>query len=354
MTEHPRKPVGFAIETDEDQQASIKPSSGRTRASIEFAPDIVQPPAVVPPMATLPPSRKFRWGAILISAVGALIVMWAGLGISQLIEDLFARSTALGWIASGLAGLAGLAALAIAAREIWGLMRLEKIERLQADAAHALNFDDTESAKRAISSIRSLYSGRADTALGLKALAELDMNVIDPADRIRLADRELLKPLDLETHRIIARSARRVTMLTTLTPAAALDILFVAAQNLRMLREIATLYGGRPSTLSTLRLARMVIGHLAVTGSLALSDSLIQHMIGKGLVGRLSARFGEGTVNGIMTSRIGLAAADVCRPIPQSAETKETLAGLARELLTFRAETARDSAETPAEPKPSP
>ena len=62
-------------------------------------------------------------------------------------------------------------------------------------------------------------------------------------------------------------------MLTTLTPTAVLDILFVAAQNLRMLREIATLYGGRPSTLSTLRLARMVISHLAVTGSLALSDS---------------------------------------------------------------------------------
>lgn len=165
---------------------------------------------------------------------------------------------------------------------------------------------------------------------------------------------EKIQPLDLETHRIIARSARRVTMLTTLTPTAMLDILFVAAQNLRMLREIATLYGGRPSTLSTLRLARMVISHLAVTGTLALSDSLIQHMIGKGLVGRLSARFGEGTVNGIMTSRIGLAAADVCRPIPQSAETKETLAGLARELITFRTETAREAAELPGEPKPSP
>jgi putative membrane protein len=234
------------------------------------------------------------------------------------------------------------------------LARLEKIERLQSDAAHALNFDDPESARRAISAIRSLYAGRADTALGLKTLAELDTQVIDPADRVRLAERELLKPLDLETHRIIARSARRVTMLTTLTPTAVLDILFVAAQNLRMLREIATLYGGRPSTLSTLRLARMVIGHLAVTGSLALSDSLIQHMIGKGLVGRLSARFGEGTVNGIMTSRIGLAAADVCRPIPQIAETKETLAGLARELITFRAEAAREAAETVEVSKPGP
>ena len=99
-----------------------------------------------------------------------------------------------------------------------------------------------------------------------------------------------------------------------------------------MLREIATLYGGRPSTLATFRLARMVIGHLAVTGGLALSDSVIQHVVGKGLIGRLSARFGEGAVNGILTARIGLAALDVCRPIPQEAEAKETLTSLVREL----------------------
>jgi len=74
MTEHPRKPIGFALETDDEQQASIKASSGRARASIEFAPDIIQPPAVIPPMATLPPARKFRWGTILFSAIGALIV----------------------------------------------------------------------------------------------------------------------------------------------------------------------------------------------------------------------------------------------------------------------------------------
>ena len=120
-----------------------------------------------------------------------------------------------------------------------------------------------------------------------------------------------------------------------MTPAAALDILFVAAQNLAMLRELAELYGGRPSTLSTLKLARMVVSHLAVTGGLALSDNLIQHVVGKGVLGRLSARFGEGAVNGIMTSRIGLAARDVCRPIPQADSKKETLGSLLRELVKF-------------------
>ncbi len=158
---------------------------------------------------------------------------------------------------------------------------------------------------------------------------------MDPKDRIRLLDRLVIRPLDEEFHRIIARRARRVTLLTTVTPAAALDIVFVAAQNLRMLRELAELYGGRPSTLSTLKLARMVVAHLAVTGGLALSDNLIQHLVGKGLLGRLSARFGEGAVNGILTSRIGLAARDICRPVPEAESTKETLGSLLRELVTL-------------------
>ena len=144
-----------------------------------------------------------------------------------------------------------------------------------------------------------------------------------------------MTPLDTEAQRIIARRARRVTLLTTVTPAAALDIIFVAAQNARMLRELATLYGGRPSTLATLKLARMVVVHLAITGGLALSDNLIQHLVGKGLLGRLSARFGEGAVNGILTCRIGLAARDVCRPIPAQGNSGDRLAKLLREVIGF-------------------
>ena len=126
--------------------------------------------------------------------------------------------------------------------------------------------------------------------------------------------------------------------LPTVTPTAALDILFVAALNLRMMRDLATLYGGRPSGLATVRLVRMVLGHLAVTGGLALSDNLLQHVVGKGLLGRLSARFGEGAVNGILTARVGLAARDVCRPVPQETTAKETLGSLMRELVTLAEE----------------
>jgi putative membrane protein len=331
-----RKPAAFRIAPDDERRTRTKRGT-IAAARIHFEPEETPGDLVVPP-APLPAPRTLRWGAILITALAGLASIWAGVAVTRLVEDLFARSQILGWIGAGLAGLAALAALAIVVREIWGLVRLGRIEHIQADAARALNHDDAEAARRTLASLGSLYAARADAAWGLKALAEHSSAVMDPKDRIRLADRDLISAFDEEVHRIIARAARRVTLLTAITPAAALDILFVAAQNLRMLREIATLYGGRPSTLSTLKLARMVVSHLAVAGGLALSDSLIQHVVGKGIVGRLSARFGEGAVNGILTARIGLAARDVCRPIPQEPEAKETLTALIREIASLDGE----------------
>jgi putative membrane protein len=334
MNEGHRQPTAFVIGETKPKHAAPR-RKPRAITGIEFAPE--EPLGEVTVLAPAPPriSGAWHWGTLLLGSLVSLFALWAGLAITQLIEDLFARSPSFGWIALGAAGVAGFSALAIIAREIWSLARLNRIAHIQADAAHAINSDDAAAAGRAIAALTAIHRHRLDAQRGLQSFRQHDVAIMDPRDRIKLADRYLVAPRDEDAHRIIARTARRVTLLTTVTPMAALDMLFVAAQNLRMLRELATLYGGRPSALSTLRLARMVLGHLAVTGGLALSDNLLQHVIGKGLLGRLSARFGEGAVNGIMTARIGIAARDVCRPIPQETAAKETLGSLMRELVSF-------------------
>jgi putative membrane protein len=332
MSDGYRKPTAFVL----DDEEKVKPAKTKARKpAIEFETDAPVGELVTVPAIPQPKTTRFRWGFVLVSALFGLLSLWAGMAITTLVEDFFTRSPTLGWLALGVAALAGLAAVAIIVREAWGLMRLKRIEHIQSTSAHAINLDDKKASEETITSLGDIYAGRHDTAWGLAAFREHNADIIDPRDRVMLFDRLVMRPLDEEAHRIIARRARRVTLLTTVTPAAALDILFVAAQNLRMLRELAELYGGRPSTLSTLKLARMVISHLAVTGGLALSDNLIQHVVGRGLLGRLSTRFGEGAVNGIMTSRIGLAASDVCRPIPQADSTKETLGSLLKELIKF-------------------
>jgi putative membrane protein len=83
-----------------------------------------------------------------------------------------------------------------------------------------------------------------------------------------------------------------------------------------MIRRIAAIYGGRSGTLGSLRLMRGVFTHLAATGALAVGDDMIHSVAGGGILSRISRRFGEGVVNGALTARVGVAAMDVCRPLP--------------------------------------
>lgn len=309
MTERQRKPAVFEVDD--------------AKLTVEVPPE-VPPPApfeedteeqTAAAGATLPP-RGWRWGAILLSALGALVSLAVGLAVTKLIEDLFARYEWLGWTGLAVVGLAALAFLAVCARELIAMRRMGRIGSIRTMAERGLRHDDAADSAQALSELRALYAGRHDVAWGLSRLAEHDREVMDAPDRLRLAERELMAGLDREARRILAESARRVSVITAVNPAAVLDVAFVAAQILRMLRRLAMLYGGRPGTLGTLRLGRMVLTHLAVTGGLAVGDTFVQHILGKGLAGRLSAKLGEGAVNGIMTARIGIAALDLCRPLP--------------------------------------
>jgi putative membrane protein len=108
-----------------------------------------------------------------------------------------------------------------------------------------------------------------------------------------LAERELLLPLDRLSRQVIGLSGRRVLVVTSLSPAAILTVSFVAFQNFRMLRCLATVYGGRPSFLAILRLLRLIVGHLAVTGGIAFTEDLLHQFLGQGLTARLSRRLRE-------------------------------------------------------------
>ncbi|MDP4594907.1 MAG: DUF697 domain-containing protein, partial [Beijerinckiaceae bacterium] len=87
------------------------------------------------------------------------------------------------------------------------------------------------------------------------------------------------------------------------------------AQIVRLIRQISDIYGGRPGFFGFLKLLKSVTAHLAVTGGMAVGDSLVQQILGHGLAARLSARLGEGVLNGLLTTRVGLSAMAVCRPM---------------------------------------
>jgi putative membrane protein len=311
----PRRPAAFALDELNLLSAEEKPAVRSRTPSLVGDPDPFAEAAEAATVAAAPP-RRWRWLRLLASAVGGLLLLALGLAVDSLIRELFARTDWLGWLAVALTALAVLALVALAAREILGLVRLRAIEHIRARATAAADADDRDEARAAARELIALYSTRPETAKSRAALTAHIGEIIDGRDLIGLAETELLVPFDEAARTMVLSSAKRVALLTAVSPRALVDLLFVAAEILRLIRRLGTLYGGRPGFLGFIRLARAAFTHLAVTGGMAAGDSIIQQFLGHGIAARLSARLGEGVVNGLLTARVGIAAIDVCRPLP--------------------------------------
>ena len=216
------------------------------------------------------------------------------------------------------------------------MARLAAIEKLHQRAIEVLRSDDRAESRAIVNDLLKLAHQNPQLARARAALVSHADDIIDGADMIRLAERELMASLDEEARRIVSQAAQRVSVVTAVSPRALIDVLFVFVAAMRLIRQLARLYGGRPGTLGMFRLLRHVIGHLAITGGMAVGDSLVQQMLGHGIAAKLSQRLGEGVLNGLLTARLGLAAIDVTRPLPFTALPRPTLGDLAKDLLRKR------------------
>jgi putative membrane protein len=255
-------------------------------------------------------------GGLFLSSVAALAGLAIAVSFASFVSTALARDDWIGWTATSLLAVAVATGLVILGRELIGLLRLRRLTRLKRNAETALRTRDTALERKTVAGLTASLRGRRDLTWGLARLREHAGDVRDPGDLLRLADREVMAPLDAAARRLVLKSAKRVSVVTAMSPMVWVAMLYVMVENLRLLRALATLYGGRPGGLGALRIARMVITHIVATGGLAMTDDLLGQFLGQDLLRRLSRRLGEGVFNGALTARVGVAAIEVTRPIP--------------------------------------
>jgi len=336
MSEHwqHRPPAAFELDDDKVIIGPTNDAGGRAESATEGLPQAwLSSPAI--PNEKLSRSERLglRWGRIFWCALSGLILLALCLAVTDLVESLFARSLALGWFGLALAVLASVSLVVVAVREAISLFRLATAENLHRRAAHTI-LSDNRTEGRALA--RDLIAHTRSMPRLARARATLNSHLgdlIDGADMVRLTERELMAPLDQEARRLVGAAAKRVSVVTTVSSRAAADVFFVLASTLVLVRRLSFLYGVRPGTLGLVRLMRLVVSHLAMTGGLAATDGLIQQLLGQGIAARLSARLGEGMLNGLLTARLGLAAIEVIRPMPFAGASPPTLRDLMSDAL---------------------
>ncbi|ALJ37331.1 TIGR01620 family protein [Azospirillum brasilense] len=284
-----------------------------------------------------PRNRLGRW---LAGSVAALVLIALGFDTWDLFNRAFATSAALGVLVAAAVTVAGGAALGMLLRELRALRRLRKIEELRGEAGRLSTEIVTKAgepghAERFAGSLTRLYDGRADLAPSLERVRDHVTDAHDDAEILRLLDREVMGPLDRRAYQTVLRASRDTAVATALSPAAVVDLAVVLWRNLKLVREIAALYGARPGYVGSMRLLRRMLANLAVAGVAESAHHVAVEALGGSIAAAISTRMGQGVINGLLTARVGLTAMHLCRPIAFGPDNRPSMGQIRKELLSL-------------------
>ena len=325
MSKKPNGPVLIELdqETTDVTPANAPPVPDDPQATGQTMQTLAQ-------IATRKTSRLGRWFWVLLLTLAGFAISVAAW---DFVAGLVMRNPYLGYAALGLTGLFVTVVLLLAVREGLGFARLKRLDRLQKAAVTALSADDLEATRAVTRGLLALYAARPDTEWGRANFSERSGEQFDADGLLALAETEIIAPLDAQAILQIEAASRQVATVTAIVPLAFADVIVALSANLRMIRRIAEVYGGRSGTIGNWRLTRSVLAHLVATGAVAVGDDLIGTLAGGGVMAKISRRFGEGVINGALTARVGVAAIEVCRPLPFSAVKRPSVTGLVKRAL---------------------
>ena len=334
----------------------MRPPEPRDRGEAPFVIDseALPPPVVVSPADAPPPpeddapsgeamlrmarmatrSRRSGWGKWFWGVLTSLVSLVVSIAAYDYVTNLLARNQTLGRIVLGLIVALAVIVLIQIVREIWAFRKLGRIDAFRADAEAALRVADRAGAVDLSRRLQRFYAGRPEMKWTRDELERKREDVLDADAVLALTERALFAPLDAEARTEIEAASRTVAAATAIIPLAMMDVLAALSANIRMIRRIAEIYGAHSGFFGSWRLLGTVATHLVATGAVAAGDDLVHTALGGTVLARLSRRFGEGVVNGALTARVGIAAMEVCRPLPFATLPRPRVSNLIGRSLT--------------------
>lgn len=211
-------------------------------------------------------------------------------------------------------------------RLLWRYLRdqenLGALEDIQKQALRLSSGHDFGNAKLFVHDLKAFYSDKPQMVYLQRALEHLpdysnDREVVVHVDNV------FLRPLDKEALRRVSNYCLQTGVAVAASPWAALDMMLSLWRSVKMIDDVAQVYGMRPSSVNRYKLLKLVIHQLAFVGATEIViDQATEELGSSTLAGIASARLGQGLGAGVYTARIGIAAMKASRPVAFSKENQ--------------------------------
>ena len=288
-------------------------------------------PTIIPePSLAPPPVRRFPAPfGVAMAGLGILVAGVVGIDLAQFVSGAFAHGTGVGALAAVAVAAGAGGALYWLAAELRGLLRLRSAERMRRLIPSALAGE----LKQEIDAATAILAH--DRLLG-GAVASY-RSALQPhhtgQDALELFSRFVLAPADQLAQTVVRRAAAQAFAINAISPTVLLDTLLFAGRAMRLIREIAEIYGQRPGLAGTVHLLRRLARGAGLVGAVDIVGGVIVQQLGGAVIERLSASAAESAYAGQKMARLGLVAMAACRPVEFRPGEAPSLSGLVSGLV---------------------
>jgi len=285
-------------------------------------------------MADIKLASKPRWlwrivlsSVLLVFCVEVVSFFIVGFTTSPITTSMY------GIIVAGLTFITGGALW----RELSGLRQLKRQQSLKKQATETIQDDaplNVEQFCRQLSNSLPCDIMSNQEVKWQKALT----GQYSDSELLQLYSKIVLSNVDKKVIAEISKFSTEALVLVALSPVALIDMLVILWRNLRMLDKISGLYGLKLGYWSRIKLIKQVFINMAYAGASELATDFGTEMVGADLLGKISTRFAQGLGAGLLTSRLGIRAMHLCRPLPfddNSPKLGEVRKGIFKQLKTL-------------------
>ena len=262
--------------------------------------------SVAPGTGSDPADPRWSMPLLVLSGFGVLAFGLAALQTGNFVASEFARSRLLGGLTL-LVALLGFGLILLGVwRELRALAALHAVDRLRRDLASDDATVKVEAARRWLDRIE----GGAALRPALDALN-------DPDAVLPLLRAGAEAGLRAKADQLGRRAALQVVAGMAATPAPSLVVLLISWRGLRLIRQIASLYGLRPSLFGTLGLLRRTAYAATATAVTEAAINTAAHaVLSTPLLTHLAGEMAGGAVAARRMIVLGRAASVACTPLP--------------------------------------